>query len=343
MSLSSPIIGRNDRYDDTPRRINCFGDSSISMHTPKKKDVDNQQQHQQQQYANEYERENGHVNRGFHDLSNKQDDSVWSPRHYNQDFAPSNKKPDLRSVKSDVTEESPFRNWPPKNDSGMLMSPGSRSTHSLQNMSSVDENEQFLGNVRGRARTLSAGAGGYRNTQDFEEITGQLNDSTHGQGTGFLNGQQIPHNQRQIGRVSSFPFSRSANNVIQEDLVHVHSQSGNEGTLLNDHFAGPRQRVMSADAVHRNGLNGLYRQPFYDNQGMIGNHSPMMHHRPSSAGDIPYNRPRSLSSGATGHGRSTRPFLDTSSSGNDTRGKFFSQMHVSIFKQDAQEEISVPV
>lgn len=442
MSLSSPIIGRSgdtsvNRYDydetSTPRGIHYYGESPIRTQTqihitPKKKEMDNhqQQQQQQQQYLNDYESDNGngngngnsHINKGFHDLSNKQDDSLWSPRHghTNRDFLSpsSNAKPDLRTVKSDITDESPFRNWPPQNDtnnnnknggatgsgSSMLMSsPGNLSTHSLQNMSSVDENEQLLGNGQGRnrARTLSAGTGGYRSVQNFAELTGQSSGHGHdhqrqlhesmnnhfmdlnnmnmntnagklGPGAGFLNAQQIPHNpqlnvsnhnhnhnhaqtninlnvHRQIGRVSSFPFSRSASNVIQEDLVHVHP-NGNRGTLLNDHYIRPRQRVMSADAVNvhvnpNNGnghsLNGLYGQSFYENQEMIANannnhpqqqqQQQLMHHRSSSAGDISYNRPRSLSTGASNHGRNTRPFVDTSSNRTDGRGKYFSQMH----------------
>jgi hypothetical protein len=248
------------------------------------------------------------------------------------------------------------------------MSPGNRSTHSLQNMGSVDENEQFLGN-RNRARTLSAGAGGYRNVHTFgrtgADINSPLNTQVsehqylnnfmdgsnhshhqhdqHGLSAGHVNGQHLPsphthnHNHNQQfhgqsggqqhigGRVNNFPFGHGSN-IIREDLVHAHSHNELPAAMKNNHYVrtGTRQRVMSADAINRGGLGGMYRQTQMPNQSPI---MPQARVRPSSAGDAQYNRPRSHSSSAIGHGMSPRHFVDAPSTLSDGRGKYFTHMH----------------
>jgi hypothetical protein len=380
-TLSSPIIGR---HDDSSRGINnnFYGESpsssSIRLGSPmiqtafedtvNEKKEPEQQQQQQQLLGFQRENSSSSITRGFSDLSNKQNDrGLWSPRQ-GQDFSSKVSKGQIRSVSSDTSDESPFGSWPPHNN--VIMSPGNRSTHSLQNMGSVDENEQFLGN-RNRARTLSAGAGGYRNVHTFgrtgADINSPLNTQVsehqylnnfmdgsnhshhqhdqHGLSAGHVNGQHLPsphthnHNHNQQfhgqsggqqhigGRVNNFPFGHGSN-IIREDLVHAHSHNELPAAMKNNHYVrtGTRQRVMSADAINRGGLGGMYRQTQMPNQSPI---MPQARVRPSSAGDAQYNRPRSHSSSAIGHGMSPRHFVDAPSTLSDGRGKYFTHMHVS--------------
>jgi len=152
-------------------------------------------------------------------------------------------------------------NWPPN----------ARSTHSLNNMGSVDENEQYFGN---RARATSATAtlgyrrpqslsGSFSNTTVYEE---DLNNQSSGHGyTRSIDNFQVPAGPR--------------TRAVSHEENHHHQYNN-------------RQRVMSADAVHNSPLRNAV---MYNSSVRMGSNSFASH------SSNPYmeqqNRPRSLSSG----------------------------------------------
>ncbi len=145
-----------------------------------------------------------------------------------------------------VNSSSVFGGWPSSNGNTRLPS-----THSLSNMGSVDENEQYLGN-RARASSAAASLGFQRhNSPSFAPPVSLSACST---GSGY------------------------------EDTIHSY---GNGRTTGVDPACSPRQRVMSADAVHNNSLRN---QRMNDNLNKSASFS-----RASS--DYSHNRPRSYSTG----------------------------------------------
>jgi len=183
-----------------------------------------------------------------------------------------------RSTNSSRENSSTFSSWQPSNGNNRIAS-----THSLNNMGSVDENEQYLGN---RARASSAAATlEYQRQHLIGSFTPKLSSSLPLNNTGF------------------------------ED---VHRLSLNENSGTNDiTYNSPRQRVMSADAVHSVSLRN---QNFHDfNQSNTFSRSL----DPSNARYLNSdynNRPRSFSSGSkatlfNANVNSDRPNYETLSSG----------------------------
>lgn len=178
-----------------------------------------------------------------------------------------------------------FGNWPPSN---------TRSAHSLNNMGSLDENEQYLGN---RARSASATATlGYNRGSSFSHTP-----TYH---------EELTFDQSRLGG-----YSHTSDNGIIPQLPARNREES---------FHNPRQRVMSADAVH-NKASG--RSLFESSQSM------MTPHTFSPLSSNPYteqhhNRPRSFSSGTTtcpptpsyrNAPHTTNYFIDSSGSTNHSQ------------------------
>ena len=270
---------------------------------------------------------------GFNDLTENKDEqvpSLWSSLHGGHDYSTKGKS-QIRASKSDVTDTSSVGGFSSLDN--VIMSPGNRSTHSLKNMGSVDENEQFLGN-RSRARTLSAGTSAYRG---FKSNFGQeFNNSPINVGTGvrYMKEQQqqaspiqqrcdnLSGGQKQLhGNGHNMHYGHT--NTIQENLVHSHSHS-REASSMNRTIVGSRQRIMSADAVTKINMSERSPTSIFDSQENLLKQQVMSHSGRSHTSDgVSYNRQRSFTS------PSPRQFFESSSSFGDEGGKYFSHTQVS--------------
>lgn len=163
---------------------------------------------------------------------------------------------------------SAFRNWPSSSNLN------ARSTHSLTNMGSVDENEQFLGN-RARARSATA-ALGYHTQHKYP--TGTSNNPAPATS---LYGAEEGDNTN-LGLVLG-----TSSHTGQAPRTHSHEDMGVYNT---------RQRVMSADAVHNSSLRN--QQAMYDGQSRIQNTFSYQSYNDQQHF---HSRPRSYSSGTTNY------------------------------------------
>lgn len=249
---------------------------------------------------------------GFNDFTDNKDEQgthLWSHHHGGHDYS--------TKGKSDLTDNTGMGGFSPLEN--MMISPGNRSTHSLKNMGSVDENEQFLGN-RGRARTMSAGT----NYRSFNNGFGhEFNNSPMSVGTGvrYMKEQQQQASPTQQGHKqlqrSSHNMHYGHSNTIQENLVHSHSHA-RDISSMNRTIVGSRQRIMSADAVTHHNLNERSSNPIYDGHDnvlkqQIMSHSSRLHTDDGGS----YNRQRSFTS------PSPRQFFDSSPSFGDEGGKYY--------------------
>ena len=211
---------------------------------------------------------------------------TWIPRQQQ-----GQEKSNMSSVNTDLSDD--FRFWSKHNDAISSNMMKHKHSHSLQEMGSVDENEQYFGN-RVRARTLSAGTA-YRsfNNNNFDSPTftrerrgGDLFlDTTvqNQQPVSNLSQMQFqsPSNgqNHHIPTVGSFPYAQT---TLNHDLIE-HPQINEfdfSPTSSNNHSFHNRQRVMSADAVtHRR----VRSSPRYAREKFI-HHSPLIvNKRPSNA------------------------------------------------------------
>lgn len=287
-TLNSPTIFRHDSYESRPASANNQGGNQKPL---------------------EYNRARSRSQPNAYGVlrsspSATTSEPIWSPRQLVQD------KGNIRSVNSDLSDDMGLGNWSQNNDN-VIVSPSSihRSAHSLQNMGSVDENEQFLGN---RGRALSAGnklhsfqnnyTSDYNhstsptfNARDRSSISQRLFVETSSQqmSTGKLFQSQT-NGRQPITRVGMFdPRNQIHPDINEHDFF---------SPTNNPHYRN-RQRVMSADAVAYNRYASSPRIAAHDRK----NPSPTMNE----------NRPSSAGSGS--------PYIDVPIS-----MKFFPQVYVSV-------------
>ena len=189
--------------------------------------------------------------------------------HSFQDFA-SFSKPRLSSSDPVDTNGSAFGNWPQTN---------ARSSHSLNNMDSVDENQQYIAN-RSRAVSASDSAIFHRSsssTGSFPQWSAEADDMNR-------NISSFASSAYRSTTDSSMLPMPSYGSPIQTRARSVSHESG--------HY-NPRQRVMSADSVH---MNRISASSSAVNLGRADMHT---FHAPNTYGMQASNRPRSFSSGHT--------------------------------------------
>jgi hypothetical protein len=147
-----------------------------------------------------------------------------------QDFA-SFSKPRLSSSDPVDANGSAFGNWPQTN---------ARSSHSLNNMDSVDENEQYIVN-RSRAVSASDSAGFNRSsssTGSFPQWTAEADDVN-----------------RNISSFSSSAYRSTTDSILPMPSYGSPIQTRARSVSHESGPYNPRQRVMSADSVHMNRIS----------------------------------------------------------------------------------------
>jgi hypothetical protein len=185
-----------------------------------------------------------------------------------QDFA-SFSKPRLSSSDPVDTNGSAFGNWPQTN---------ARSSHSLNNMDSVNENEQYIVN-RSRAVSASDSAGFNRSsssTGSFPQWTAEADDVN-----------------RNISSFSSSAYRSTTDSILPMPSYGSPIQTRARSVSHESGPYNPRQRVMSADSVH---MNRISASSSAVNLGRADMHT---FHAPNTYGMQASNRPRSFSSGHT--------------------------------------------
>lgn len=185
--------------------------------------------------------------------------------HSFQDFT-SFSKPRPSSSDPVDTNGSAFGNWPQTN---------ARSSHSLNNMDSVDENEQYIAN-RSRAVSASDSAVFHRSsssTGSFPQWSAEADD---------------------INRNIISSFASSAYRSTTDSMLPMPSYGSPIQARAHEsgHYT-PRQRVMSADSLH---LNRISASSSAVNLGRADMHT---FHASNTYGMQASNRPRSFSSGHT--------------------------------------------
>lgn len=211
------------------------------------------------------------------------DDGMSAPRHDRsrsfQDFDSFSKPRRSTPDSFDSSNGQMFGNWQSSNNA--------RSSHALNNMGSLDENEQYFGN---RARAASATASlGYNRANSF----------THAS----TNYEGITLDQNRLGGYSY----ASDNNIIPQ-----FSARSREGSFQNS-----RQRVMSADAVHRN----VSARSLFESSQSMGTPQTFAPVSSNPFSEQHQNRPRSFSSSSYQSSSSYRngshsSFVDSTGSGH---------------------------
>lgn len=296
-SYSPGLQGNNSNDEDAPLRLPIIESASEDSFSKACSNVNDQDKINNQYLSFDMTldgRNNSSndtlINKGGRDIVDKIDDAIWNPRH-NQEYSSSN-----NSFNS-------FGSWPQYDK--VLMSPGTKSTTSIPNMGSVDENEEFHAN-RVRARTMSSGTAGYRSIPNFvrEQDSPMSPSNQHlyiNSGNGYGKTQLSSTNQQ----FCDIPHSQS----IPENMMHPHSKSLDMSTMRTS----SRQRIMSADNLNRHTVAG--RNIFANPDLMLNQPSIILHHHRIMENES-NNRQRSYSSGAT-YGRGQHPIFDLHSATND--------------------------
>lgn len=192
-------------------------------------------------------------------------------------------KSHMNSVNADLSDDFGF--WSNQNDAITSNMMKHKHSHSLQEMGSVDENEQYLGN-RVRARTLSAGTAYHsfsNNNFDSPTFARERKGSNLFVDTTVQNQQPVSNlsqmqfqspgygQNHHIPTAGSFPYAQTTLNHDLREHPQVNEFDFSPASF-NNHTFHNRQRVMSADAVtHRR----VRSSPRYAHEKFI-HHSPLI-------------------------------------------------------------------
>mmetsp|Transcript_509 Transcript_509/g.573 ORF Transcript_509/g.573 Transcript_509/m.573 type:complete len:692 (+) Transcript_509:74-2149(+) len=325
MSLSSPIVGRDrDRFSKI---------SQVEETSENNRSAFND--YLQESFSFEIKREHSSSSCSSRPLKDSSDEeSLWASLHGNSSTSINNSgsQNKIRSVHSDVGD------WTGSHDN-MLKSPG-RSTHSLYNIGSVDENEQYLGS---RGRPMSAG---YRNINNSFGETSMNGDNLYS----FSHQSNIPpennmppsprSHQAVHGNSGEAYSFRPDPNIFQENVVYSNRRGNMDVNAMNQQYLSPRQRVHSADSIYRPDFNNMHQQQYHGAHKSMGQ-SPTARKAPGGQrvpvfheiNDTNHNRPRAHSAGAKflrspkshqfrGNGHTNNP---TTVGRHDANGRMFPQ------------------
>jgi len=192
-----------------------------------------------------------------------------------QNFA-SFSNPRLSSSDPVDTNGSAFGNWPQTN---------ARSTHSLNNMDSVNENEQYVA-IRSRAVSASDSAGFHSSSSS----TG-FHRSSSSTGSFPQWSAEADDINRNISSFASSAYRSTADSMLPMPSYGSPIQTKARSVSHESGPYNPRQRVMSADSVH---MNRISASSSAVNLGRADTHT---FHASNTYGMQASNRPRSFSSG----------------------------------------------
>jgi hypothetical protein len=288
-SFSPGLHGNNSNNEDAPLRLPIIESKSEDSVSKANNGQDKINNHQYLSYDMNMEgRKNSSSNdalthKGCKESVDKKEDAIWNPRH-SQEYSSSNNSFNF------------LGSWPQYDK--VLTSPGTKSTTSIPNMGSVNENEEFHGN-RLRARTMSSSTGHRSIHGNFvrEQDSPMSPSNEHlyiNSGNGYVKTQLSSTNQQ----FCDIPYSQS----IPENMMHPQCKSLDMSAMRTS----SRQRIMSADNVNRHNVTG---RNMFATPDPVFNQPSIILHNHRIIENSSNNRQRSYSSGAT-YGRGQHPFFD---------------------------------